>query len=285
MSSPDGQPERYVAVASDGLRDDLDVAVAAAAAGAEVAIGYFHTRPVIGSKGDRDLVSEADCAVEELIVARLRAAFPDDVVIGEESGSHGAPPSGRRRWYVDPIDGTTNFLKGLPLWGVSVGLCDADDRAVVGAVVLPALHETYTATRGGGARRDGVPIRASQEQGLDRLVVAHSQTRHAAPDWGGVKRLRDGCLALAERTLGTRMSGCACFDLTAVACGRIDVMWGGGLSKWDVAAGLVIAAEAGAEITDVAGRPVQGPCSAFVASPAGVHEQVRALIAARPLPP
>lgn len=259
------------------LATELDVAAGTAAEAAELLRSLFHHRPPTLEKGDRDLVTQADLDSEALITRRLQAAFPDDVVIGEEGTGRGEDPTGRRRWYVDPVDGTTNFVKGLRSWGVSVGLCAADDTLLLGVIVLPLLGEVYTAVRGGGARRNGVPIRSSDVDRLDRLVVTYAHARGSAEQWGGERRFRAGIAAMMGATLGTRIQGCATADLTGVASGTLDVMWAGALSKWDVAAGLLIAQEAGAVATDPSGAPVTTPVPSFLLAPKAVHADVDAL--------
>ena len=254
------------------------VAASIAADAGDMALGWYHRGVEVEEKRSRDLVSEADRAVERYIVDRLTQAFPEDSVVGEEGSGHEVPAEGARRWYVDPIDGTTNFLKGLPDWGVSIGLAGPDDELLVGAIAMPRHGTIHTAATGQGATRNGVPVTASREGRIDRILVAHAQTRTGGDDWGGIDKLRRGYVEIATRSLGTRMQGCSVADLTRVAEGVIDVTWAGGMSKWDVAAGLVIMAEAGVMISDPAGDPVTTVATAFLASPPAAHAALRALI-------
>ncbi|HUG82998.1 MAG TPA: inositol monophosphatase family protein [Euzebya sp.] len=262
------------------LLGDLDLALAIASDAGDLALSYLHRGVMTLQKGSRDLVSEADRAVERLIVDRLAEAFPADFVVGEEGTGGGlSPPADTRCWYVDPIDGTTNYLKGLPSWGVSIGLADHDGTLLVGVIVLPVSGEVFTAARGGGARRNGVPIRCSTEARLERTLLAHAHSPGSAEQWGGPGALTAATAGLMGQVLGTRLQGCSVADLASVAMGRIDATFAGGMSPWDVAAGLLIAAEAGARITTPDGRTSVGPDSAFLASSHGVHEALRAVLA------
>lgn len=252
------------------------VASGIAADAGDMALGWYHRGVEAEEKRSRDLVSEADRAVERYIVARLTEAFPEDSVVGEEGSSHDVP--GSRRWYVDPIDGTTNFLKGLPDWGVSIGLAGPADELLVGVIAMPRHGTVHSAAIGQGVTRNGVPISGSTEGRLDRVLVAHAQTRTGGDHWGGIDKLRRGYVEVATRSLGTRMQGCSVADLTRVAEGVIDATWAGGMSKWDVAAGLVLLLEAGVMVTDPAGAPVTTVATAFLASPPAAHAELRALI-------
>ncbi len=261
---------------------ELDVATSIAADAADVALSFLHRGVEWVEKNPRDLVSEADRAVERLIVARLGRAFPDDDVVGEEgtAGTVGVATAGRRRWYVDPIDGTTNYLKGLPAWGVSLGLADPDDELLVGVIVLPVTAEVFTAVRGGGARRNGVPIRVSDPATLDRTVITYALAPRTPDQWGA--DLHPRLRTLMAQALGTRMQGCSVADLTSVAMGRIDATVAGGMSPWDVAAGLLLVAEAGGRITAPDGTPVTGPASAFVAGSPSVHPAILSVLTGGP---
>ena len=254
------------------LQADLDRVLPIAADAADTALSFFHRGVEWIEKNPRDLVSVADRTVEDLLRDRLATAFAEDALVGEEgAGTHLDDLEGRRRWYVDPIDGTTNFLKGLPSWGISIGLADADDDLLLGVVVLPVTGEVYTAVRGGGARRNGTPIRCSEVTELDHTLVTYALTPRASDTWGGID-VPGVFRSLVAVSLGTRMQGCSVADLTSVATGRIDATIAGGMSKWDVAAGLLIAREAGVRVTRPDGSPSTGPDLAFVACPPGVHD-------------
>lgn len=267
-TSPDGPVD---------LHAQVGVAAAIAVEAGELALRLRSRGVEVEQKGPGDLVSEADRAVEALIGRRLAVAFPDDHVVGEEGAGAGEPVAdGARTWYVDPIDGTTNYLKGLPAWGVSMGLVDATGAVLLGVIVLPATGEVFSAARGQGARRNGVPIRCASETRLDRALIAYAMPGRSAEQWGAevFGRVR----TLMSQALGTRMHGCAVADLTAVAAGRVDAVVAGGMSSWDVAAGLLIAAEAGARITTPDGATPLDPAAAFIVSAAPLHVAIRAIL-------
>lgn len=267
-------------VATSDLAAQLRTATLIAAEAAELALLHRLRGVETLEKGPRDLVTEADRAVEALVAQRLAQAFPDDLVVGEEGTGAGQPlPPGLRCWYVDPIDGTTNYLKGLPTWGVSIGLADGAGDLLLGVIAMPAAGEVFTAARGHGAQRNGVPITCSTEARLDRTLIAHAHSSRSAERWGGAQPLRAAVGALMAASLGTRMQGCSVADLTSVATGRIDAAFVGGMHPWDVAAGLLIAREAGVVVTTPDGSPATGPATAFLASPAAVHHQIRDLLA------
>ena len=186
-----------------------------------------------------DMVSEMDHASERLIVDALLAARPDDGVLGEE-GAARAGTSGLR-WVIDPLDGTTNYLYGLPGWNVSIAAEDADG-VVVGVVVDGVRDETFTAVRGGGARRDGDPIGCSDRDDLATALVG------TGFGYDVERRRAQGAVvgALLPGVRDVRRLGAAAIDLCSVACGRLDAYYEYGLSWWDLAAGGLVATEAGA---------------------------------------
>jgi myo-inositol-1(or 4)-monophosphatase len=206
-----------------------------------------------------DMVSELDRASERLIVDGLLAERPGDGVMGEE-GSDRAGTSGVR-WVIDPLDGTTNYLYGHPGWAVSIAAEDAD--GVVAGVVADAVHgEVFTATRGGGARRNGVPVACADHDDLSTALVGTGFGYEPA------RRRAQGevVAALLPRVRDIRRMGAAAVDLCSVACGRLDAYYERGLSGWDLAAGALVATEAGALVTSIDGGPVE-PGSVLAAGP------------------
>lgn len=219
-------------------------------------------------KGDRDPVTAADRASEALIRRRLAEAFPGDAVIGEEGEDVAERAvAGRRRWYVDPLDGTTNFLKGQRRWAVALARCDADERVAVAAVHLPCDDETFTAVRGAGARRDGEPVRAAATSELSEALVAVGAMKRGDVD-------RAAVAALAERVMSVRVTGSSVCDLADVACGRADGFVTTGSGRWDLAAGGLLAAEAGATVTTAEGCPADGPVGSLVAAAPALHGEL-----------
>lgn len=190
-----------------------------------------------------DVVTEGDRACEALIRERLADARPDDLVLGEEGGSTGEPRPGQVRWVVDPIDGTVNYLHGLPWFAVSLGV-EVDGHVVAGAVVEPVSGRVWSAARGHGARRDGTLLVASPQTDLALAVVGTGLA------YDPVRRARQAAvLARIAGSVGdVRRCGSASLDLCAVAAGWVDAFYEHGLNPWDVSAGGLIAREAGAVV-------------------------------------
>jgi myo-inositol-1(or 4)-monophosphatase len=195
-----------------------------------------------------DMVSDADRDAEAVIEAILEAERPDDGLLAEE-GAHSAADSGRR-WVVDPLDGTTNFLYGIPTWAVSIAL-EEDDAAVLGVVHDPTRGETFTAVRGAGAELDGEPIAVSAADRLDSALIATGFGYDAERRAFQADVLR----GVLPHVRDIRRPGAASLDLCSVACGRVDGYWERGLAAWDWAAGALIASEAGATIELLGGDP------------------------------
>ncbi|MFY1696294.1 MULTISPECIES: inositol monophosphatase family protein [unclassified Solwaraspora] len=258
------------------LDDLLAVAVQAAARGAEL----MRTREPgrLAGKGDRDYASEVDLAVERDLRTFLAERTPHIGFLGEEEGTSGAATDGEQ-WVLDPIDGTVNFAHGVPLCGVSLALV-RDRRPVVGVVELPLLAARYTATAGGGAWRDGEPIRI---RGAARLSDALANLGDYGVGAGSGERnaVRFALTRqVAHRALRVRMLGSAAIDLVWVADGRTDVSITLSNKPWDMAAGTLIAREAGAAVVDVDGTPHTLDSSATIAAPPPLLDEVLTMVAA-----
>ena len=198
---------------------------------------------------DTDVVTEFDRASEQLIVEGLRSERPDDAVVGEE-GTDSAGASGVR-WLIDPIDGTTNYQYDLHGYAVSIAAL-ADDRQLAGAVYIPGSRELFTATAGGGAQLNGVPIHCGTLTSLQHALVATGFSYQ-------VERRREQALRVAQiipRIRDIRRFGAAAPDLCYVACGRLDVYYEQWLGPWDWAAGELIAREAGCRTGRFDGSPI-----------------------------
>jgi len=203
----------------------------------------------VGTKSTpTDVVTVMDTRAERLLVDRVRAVRPDDGFLGEE-GSDSAGTSGVR-WVLDPLDGTVNYLYGLPGWAVSVGV-EVGGRLQVGVVEVPTLGETFTAVRGRGAARNGAPVRVSTATDLSQALVATG----FGYDAGERARQAQVVAALLPTVRDIRRFGAASVDLCNVACGRVDGYFERGLHAWDLAAGGLVAAEAGARVEGLHGRP------------------------------
>jgi myo-inositol-1(or 4)-monophosphatase len=207
-----------------------------------------------------DLVTAYDRAAEALVVAGLRDARPDDAVVGEE-GTDRTGTSGLA-WYVDPIDGTTNFVYDLPLWSTSIAVGDAEGM-LAGAVYVPALGELFAASRGGGATLNDRPIACSDRDELALALVATG----FAYDAGRRREQAAVVGGLIDRVRDIRRLGSAAIDLCYVAAGRYDAYFETGLNAWDAAAGELIAREAGCRAGDHRGGPAV-PRELLVATPA-----------------
>jgi len=204
-------------------------------------------RLTVARKGPRDYVTEVDRASEESIVETLRSAYPDHAVLGEEFG-HQGPDQAEFQWIIDPLDGTTNFIHGLPTYAVSIAL--AQRGQVTQAVVYdPARNELFTASRGSGTFLNDRRVRVSSRTRLhDALLGAHWAGAND-PELG-VSRFR----AMAEGCSSVRRLGSTVLDLAYVASGRLDGFCGVGLKSWDLAAGSLLIQEAGGLVSDFDGE-------------------------------
>ncbi len=219
------------------MSSELKVAVRAAEEACDVLLRHLRDGVVAKWKGARDPVSVADLDAEAVIRATVRETFPDDVVVGEEGDQlPEAQVAGTRRWYVDPLDGTVNFLRGRRRWAVSIAFCSERDDIDAAVVAQPLTEEVFTAARGQGALRNGVPIHTSDVTEADEAVVCVGPNAHRVVD---IERLW-------ATVLSGRVTGCTSLDLCDVACGRADAHVSAGQGRWDLAAGSLIAAEAGA---------------------------------------
>lgn len=246
---------------------------AARATGALLMERIDQVRTDVGTKSTlTDMVSEVDRAAEALIVDRLLAARPDDGIVGEEGTDR--PGTSGVCWVVDPLDGTTNYLYGLTGFGVSIAA--EHDGAVVAGVVLDVVRdELFAATLGGGATRDGARITVSAATHLGSALVATGFS------YASDRRARQAAVLLdvLPQVRDIRRFGAAAVDLCSVACGRVDAYYEAGLAPWDLAAGGLIAAEAGAVLTDLRGGPVRAG-SVLAAAPGIAKDLLDLLIAA-----
>jgi len=228
-------------------------------------MGYFHRRVKVEYKGDVDLVTEADRASEALITRRIRERWPEHNIMGEEGTR--TEQGSEYRWYVYPLDGTTNFAHAYPVFCVSLGLEHKDAR--VAAVVFdPTRDEMFTAQKGGGAFLNGQPIRVSAVSDLGECLVATgfpSHKRHKNPNIFFYHQI-------TLKTHGVRRAGSAALDLCNVASGRFDGFWEFNLNPWDTAAGVLILEEAGGRVTRFDGQPFRIDSRETLASNGRVHE-------------
>lgn len=231
---------------------------------------------LVRAKGDRDMVTEADLAIERKVREFLASHTPAIAFLAEEEGAHG--DAADLTWVLDPIDGTANFVHGSPLCGISLGLVRRG-RPVLGVIDLPMLGLRYSAVEGGGAHVGGQPIRASTTSSLREAIVSlgdyavgRQASRHNRVRLAVTRRL-------TERVQRVRMHGSAAIDLAWLAHGRTDAMITLSNKPWDMAAGVIIAREAGAQIVDRDGSPHGRRSSATIGANAALIEPILQLVA------
>ncbi len=231
-------------------------------------MGYLAGHVTIEYKGDVDLVTEADRASEKMIVERLRSRWPEHGIVGEEGARSG--PGADYRWYVDPLDGTTNFAHGYPVFCVSIGLVRKDEQLEVGVLYDPTRDEMFSAARGHGATLNGKPIHVSKTKRLAESILGTgfpSHKRHKNPNIHFYHQI-------TLRSHGLRRAGSAALDLANVACGRYDGFWEFNLNPWDTAAGALLVQEAGGRVTRFDGAPFRLDSREVLASNGLIHQEL-----------
>lgn len=245
--------------------NDIDFAMDLARAAGKVVQDWSLAAGETHFKGAVNPVTAADHAAERLMVEMLERGRPSDGIVGEEGGSR----AGDRTWLLDPIDGTINFLHGIPHVSVSVGLID-DDGPLVGVVLDVFKEEMFTAVRGEGAQLNGSAIAVSNATALSASLVATGfpyDRQERAEEYG------HALAAGLRHCQGVRRLGSAALDLAWVAAGRLDAYWEFELQPWDMAAGVLLVTEAGGAISSVRGTPVGVlTASSMLASNSQVHE-------------
>jgi myo-inositol-1(or 4)-monophosphatase len=253
----------------------LATAVEAALAAGRIQRAWFRSDLTVEKKGPIDLVTPADLDVERRFRLLIHERFPAHAVLGEEAGAEAPGAGSRFRWIVDPIDGTTNFAHGIALFCVSIAL-ELDGRTVLGVVYDPMAEELYTAERDAGAWLNGVPLAVSSRGMLGDALLCTGFPYT-------VQQVRRRQVATFSAFLGSaravRRLGSAALDLCYVAAGRLDGFWEEQLHPWDIAAGLLIVAEAGGAVTDYAGAPVDLFRGELVASNGRLHRPMLDVIA------
>jgi myo-inositol-1(or 4)-monophosphatase len=246
----------------------LETAVEIAHEAGSLLANYFERRVPFQLKGEFDLVTEADRASEQLVVERLRTHFPSHAVVAEEGG--GVETSSEYRWFVDPLDGTTNFAHGFPAFNVTLGLTRAGET-IAGVVYDPTRRETFSAERGGGAFLNSRRIHVSTAKLLGESLSSTgfpSRKRHH-------NRNIHYYYQLAMASHGVRRTGSAAIDLAYVASGRLDFFWEFGLKPWDMAAGTLLVQEAGGRVSNMCGQPHSLTTSDDLVADNGIlHDQI-----------
>lgn len=249
-----------------------DTAIRAARAAGKVLRKFFATEIRIDFKGEVNLVTEADRAAEAAVIRTLRRQFPDHRFLAEEGGAQGAAGSvdSVHQWIIDPLDGTTNFAHSDPTFCVSIGL-ETRGEIVLGVVYDPLREEIFLAEKGTGATLNGLPIRVSKTEKLNRSLLVTGFAYDVREDlMNNLDHFANFCL----RAQGMRRTGSAALDLCYVASGRFDGFWEMKLSPWDTAAAFLIAAESGAAVTDFRGRPYNIYLKEILATNGKIHSEM-----------
>lgn len=244
----------------------------------DLADRHFHGRPsVVSMKSDRDMVTEIDLAIERHIREYLAEETPTIGFLGEENGRQGA--TGELTWALDPVDGTANFVHGLPLCAVSLGLI-RDQRQILGVIELPFLGERYSAIDGQAARNIAGEISVRENADLSEAIIAIGD--YAVGDDASQQNAQRIAItqSLAGNVQRIRMFGSAAIDLAWVADGKLDACIMLSNNPWDTTAGVAIARQAGAVITDLAGQPHDVASDATIATTPGIADDLLALVSA-----
>ena len=231
----------------------------------------------VSRKGPADFVSNADLRAETILREELQKARPDYGFLMEESGeTKGSSPEGRR-WIVDPLDGTSNFLHGLPHFAISIGL-EEKGRILAGVIYDPVKDEMFFAENGQGAFLNDRRIRVSGRRDPAQCLIATG-----IPFLGreGHQKFLEEAERVMARTAGLRRWGVASLDLAYVAAGRIDGYWERGLSPWDIAAGIIIVREAGGLVSEVDRREIRPDSPSILAGNPDISERLAAILAGR----
>jgi myo-inositol-1(or 4)-monophosphatase len=251
----------------------LTTAIEAVVRAGDVMLSRFGSNLRVDKKGTIDLVTEVDVAIERTFREMIAARFPDHEVLGEELGGTAHVPDGPC-WVFDPIDGTTNFAHGLPIFCSSIAL-EIGGVAAVAAVYDPTRKELFTAERGGGAFLNGAPLSVSSAGALvDAMLVTgfpydvHERVDEIVGLFG----------AFVGQARAVRRLGSAAIDLCYVAAGRLDGFWENDLKPWDIAGGSLIVLEAGGQVTDLTGRPFDSRAGSVLASNGALHEPMLAVV-------
>ena len=266
----------------EALRAYLRVAVEAAAAGAAVLRAHYGSLRSIRSKGYAgDLVTEADLAAERAVLELLRRRTPELPILSEESGGASLKQGGLL-WCVDPLDGTTNFAHGYPLFAASVGLL-LDARPLLGCVDLPFMGECFEGGHTLGARLNGDPIQVSETEMISESLLVtgfpYDRADHVDNNYAEFCRLTD-------LSRGVRRGGAAAVDLVYTACGRLDGYWERALKPWDLAAGVAIVEAAGGRVSAYDEGPLSLESGHLLATNGHLHGALsRELLSVSPLPP
>ena len=230
------------------MKPALNIAVSAARAAGQVILRNINRLPdiKIHSKGSNDFVSEVDHQAEQVIISTIQKAYPSHAILAEESGQH---EGDEYQWIIDPLDGTTNYLHGIPHFSVSIALREKN-KLQLGVIYDPLKEELFCAIRGDGATLNNRRIRVSKQRDLPGSLIGTGLPYRADQE---LDIYLATLKALLQETTGIRRAGSAALDLAYVAAGRFDGFWEFGLNIWDVAAGIILVQEAGGLVSDMDG--------------------------------
>lgn len=248
----------------------LATAIEAVIKAGDIQMSYIDSGFEVSHKGAIDLVTEADVAVERMFREMIGARFPDHTILAEEFGEDAATRGASHCWVFDPIDGTSNYAHGLPIFCSSLAL-EIGGKGQLGAVYDPTRKELFVAERGGGAFLNGKPIHVSHAQGLvdSMLVTGFPYDVHTRiPEIVGLFG------EFVGRARAVRRLGSAALDLCYVAAGRMDGFWEQDLKPWDIAAGTILVEEAGGKVTDFVGEPFSSRRHQLLATNGLIHDDM-----------
>lgn len=249
-----------------------DISVAAAARAGEILRNYWGKTHKVEKKGAIDLVTEADLASENAIIQLIRATFPDHIILAEESGV--TPGTSQYEWIIDPLDGTTNYTHHLPGFSLSIAFA-LEGKVLFGLVLNPVTRELFCGTRGEGATLNSRHIHVSSTKTLGESLLVTGFPYNLQSVIRPLIDRFERCLTAAQ---GIRRLGSAALDLCYVACGRFDGFWEQNLAPWDTAAGMIIAQEAGATISDFSNKPYSIDKKEILATNGSIHQEMTALL-------
>jgi myo-inositol-1(or 4)-monophosphatase len=253
----------------------LNTSVKAARRAGDLALRYLNQadRLDIRSKARNEFVTQVDKAAEDLIIETIREWYPDHAFLGEEGGASG---DSEFRWIIDPLDGTTNYIHGFPVFAVSIAL-EVKGELQTGVIYDPTRQEIFTAIRGGGAQLEGRRIRVSKRQSLEGALIGTGFPYRDNQQW--MKNYLAMMESVLRETAGIRRPGAAALDLAYVAAGRLDGFWELGLNIWDIAAGTLIVREAGGIISGLDDEENYLETGNIVAGSPKVHDALKDLLA------
>jgi len=252
-------------------RTALEVASQAAEEAGSLLLEHMHgERQLSYKEGRANIVTEVDVLVEKKVIGLLRSEYPDHNILSEESPA--VTNDSRYTWVVDPLDGTNNYVYGIPVFSVAIALM-SQEEVLLGLTYDPVRKELFVARKGGGAALNGRPISVSRRDSMERAFIGCD----LGYDREAGARMLDTIRVIWPRMAGLRIMGSAVLGLAYVACGRFDLYLHRYLYPWDMASGILLVREAGGEITDWAGKPVSAFGQQIIAGNKALHRQMLAL--------